>query len=184
MQASEATYPDPKTVTASEVLTGLRGIIEREQMGHDGYISWEVNQELAKAGALCRGHRACAVGSTWLAAGVAPHPRSVGGSRSGSKFFELPGVEGGHEDRLEWLAAQGYRGLLRAYVALCDAAQEYMDARGLSVGVGWKGAGALEGLFESEHDEYDADGGPRGRAYLIEPRDMLVVIDSAEELIA
>lgn len=50
-------YPDPRTVTPREVLHGLRGIVEREQMGHDGYIGHGVNRELAEAGALCRGHR-------------------------------------------------------------------------------------------------------------------------------
>lgn len=173
----DVTYPDPKTVTPLEVLRGLRGIIEREQMAHDGYIGQSVDLELAEAGALCRGHRACAVGSTWLAAGVVPvqHARYL--------TFSLPGVEGAHGDRIEWLEGQGYHGLLGAYVALCAAALEYMDKRGLSVSEAWRAGGALEGLFESEHDEYDAEGNPRIYAYLIEPRDMLVVIDRAEELI-
>lgn len=168
------TYPDPKTVTAREVLTGLRGIIEREQMGHDGYVSREVDRELAEAGALCRGHRACAVGATWLAAGIVPEERSRRGLRPA---FSLPGVEDGHDDRVEWLEGRGYHGLLTAYRALCDAAQEYLDEHGYQVSEAWAGAGALEGLFESEHDDPDDDG------YLIEPRDMLYVIDRAEELL-
>lgn len=169
-------YPDPRTVTPREVLAGLRGIVEREQLDHAGYVSQEVNRELAAAGALCRGHRACAVGSTWLAAGIMPQKTRY---ESGYSEFSLPGAQLEHGDRLDWLEEQGHDGLRAAYVALCDAAQEYMDERGLKVNPGWTTAGALEGLFESKAwcdvPVYD---------YLIEPRDMLVVIDRAEELVA
>lgn len=169
-----AAYPDPRTVTASEVLAGLRGIVEREQLDHAGYVSGDIDHELAESGALCRGHRACAVGATWLAAGVKPQR-----DRAYVPYFTMPGANGSHGDRLDWLSVKGYGGLLRAYVALCAAARDYMDARGLRV-IGWEDAGPLEGLFESESEGATED----ESGFLIEPRDMLVVIDRAEELIA
>lgn len=174
------TYPDPRTVTASEVLAGLRGIVEREQLDHAGYVSKEVNRELAESGALCRGHRACAVGSTWLAAGIEPTAKTLMFGYREHTEFTLPGANGYHNDRLAWLATKSYDGLRDAYVALCDAAQEYMDERGLKITPSWDGAGALEGLFESEAEDSTED----DQVFLIEPRDMLVVIDRAEELIA
>lgn len=165
------TYPDPRTVTASEVLRGLRGIVEREQLDHVGYIGRKIDTELAATGALCRGHRACAVGSTWLAAGIGPVQHQCYGITT----FSLPGTHADHDERLAWLAEQGYGGLRAAYVALCDAAQEYIDDRGLHIHAAWHGSGALEGLFESEESLGN---------HLIEPQDMLVVIDRAEELVA
>jgi len=170
------TYPDPRTVTAREVLAGLRGIVEREQLDHVGYVGQEVDWQLAASGALCRGHRACVVGATWLAGGIDPVRTRVG------YYFEhwsygLPGACADHGDRLAWLEDRGYDGLRVAYEALNEAAQAYMDEHGLTVDSTWAHAGPLEGLFESED--------PAGyEGFLIEPRDMLVVIDRAEELVA
>jgi len=171
----EATYPDPRTVTAREVLTGLRGIVEREQLAHVGYVDQRVDPGLAASGALCRGRRACVVGATWLAAGIEP-------VRYVSPFSEvvtyaLPGAGFDHEDRIVALKNGGYLGLLRAYEALNEAAQAYIVERGFTLDSMWAHAGPLEGLFESEDPaSYES--------FLIEPRDMLVVIDRAEELVA
>lgn len=175
------TYPDPRTVTASEVLAGLRGIVEREQLDHAGYVSHEIDRELAESGALCRGHRACAVGATWLAGGIEPTAHMFKFGTVQHVEFSMPGTGKDHNDRLAWLRDEGYHGLRTAYKALCAAAQEHMDQRGLEIDSdNWGTAGALEGLFESSNPSEDGE----DDGYLIEPRDMLVVIDRAEELIA
>lgn len=53
---------------AVDIFDGFINIVKREMLVHGVYISHNVDPKLAAAGAICQGHKACALGSVALAA--------------------------------------------------------------------------------------------------------------------
>lgn len=134
---------------ALDVLEGMREIALADMMDRVGYLSDDV-VDRSRTGAVCRGHKACAVGSLWLAAGV-ELKRDIYGD------WALPGVE--EDEREEFVR---HRAKLRiALRALNEAATEYIERHGIR-----RAAfdDPVEGLFES-HDRR-MDGVNRRRVML------------------
>lgn len=153
-----------------QVLDNMRSIVEREMLTHGQYItSFVVDEELASQGAICGGHRACAVGSLWLAAGVKPNKDKWG-------EHTLPGVAADY--RRDFLADKPTLRLV--YDTLNEVAQDYITSHNLHISFAWAHAGALESLFEggSHRHTYDAD------EPAIDKSIMLELIDAAKRRIA
>lgn len=105
-------------------LGGMQIVVNNEMLKRRTYISDCVeDQELAEAGALCGGHKACAVGSLLLGAGVKP-------TMSGD-YADLPEanpntlVSGRPSPREKFMADNP--GVKLAYDALNQAAQQWAD---------------------------------------------------------
>lgn len=122
-----------------KILDGMRQIALADMMDDIGYISPRVVRP-ERRDAICRGHKACAVGSAWLAAGV--RPRWFPGSTT---RVYLPGVEQG-SDRNRFLSRRP--ALRRAFDALNEAAAEYTITHSI-VPIDYYSA-PVEALFESE----------------------------------
>lgn len=133
-----------------EILEGMRQIALADMMGNVGYISDEVRRPERRE-SVCRGHKACAVGSAWLAAGVPIMSRNRG--------WRLPGVEPG-PGREQFLARRP--ALRLAFSALNAAASEYIERHEIDPDHSF--ADPIEALFESEDPKLD--GGQRRRAML------------------
>lgn len=109
-------------------LEGMREIALADMMHQVGYLSDEVDERRSRA--VCRGHKACAIGSLWLAAGV----RLDEG--------RLPGVD--ESEREEFVRS---RPKLRvALRALNEAAEEYIKRHRISPA---RFDDPIEALFES-----------------------------------
>lgn len=138
-------------LTTDQILHRMEIMLERDMLVHAAYVSDDVeDEELAAAGAVCGGHRACAVGHLWIAAGVqpviTPNEYQVEG------VVELPGVWP-ISDRDDFLAARPP--LREAYDALNEAADDWAISAGMyglrdAYGNTQSGCygGALEILFE------------------------------------
>lgn len=56
---------------AIQTLDRMRQIVKNDMLTRNEYVTQTViNKKLAEQGAVCRGHKACAIGSLWLAYGV------------------------------------------------------------------------------------------------------------------
>lgn len=71
---------------AIQTLDNMRNIVKNNMLTRSEYITRNVvNRKLAEQGAVCRGHKACAIGSLWLAHGIKIVPNWDGRA-------SLPGV--------------------------------------------------------------------------------------------
>lgn len=75
---------------ALETLDNMRQIVKNEQLKRGEYVSQEKDDELAAQGAICGGHKACLLGTTWLGYGIKPIIQM--GHYYGPEV-ELPGIE-------------------------------------------------------------------------------------------
>jgi hypothetical protein len=137
---------------AIDALDGTISIAQNEMMAHVGYMSaMPINRELAKQGAVCRGHQACFIGSLWLAGGVRR-------KRTTRARWDLPGVRQGWP-REEFLAKRS--ALKLAYDASNAAAERYMKRAGI------QGA-STEAGFEAPAEHLFEEGllSPAGKRHL------------------
>lgn len=155
---------------ALAALDGMRDVVKNEMLTHGTYVSSEIeNHVLAAAGAVCGGHKACAVGSLWLGGGV--RMKSLFGGAV------LPGVE--EEERRSFLRNRD--GLRVAYHALNDAAERFMarhpevKKRGTSYRVF---EAPVESLFE-EHQVQQANGRYRD----VGRQELLPIITAAKRIV-
>jgi hypothetical protein len=121
-----------------EVLDRMRSIVEHEMIQHDVYISQSVvDRELAAQGAVCGGHRVCAIGALYLAAGV-----GIKQNENGGRW--LPGVS--PHDRHDFMFNKPTLRLV--YDTLNEVALDAANERGILIA--WIGNehGGLESLFE------------------------------------
>lgn len=110
---------------AVTILEGMEQIAERNMLIHGRYVTPEVHSpELAQSGAICRGHKACAIGSLYLAGGVKMTYEKSG---SGIMLADMPGVD--EEDRAEFL--RNRPALRAAYDALNEAADRFIKRNGV-----------------------------------------------------
>lgn len=141
--------PSARTIQgAIKALDGFAQVVKNEQIVHGIYVADEVERpDLAEAGAICGGRRACAVGSLWIGAGV---PIQVGESEWGIST-DLEGVHA--EDRPAFLARRP--ALRLAYETLNATAEELWPKQAVAAyKAGWydedgPNVGAMEALFES-----------------------------------
>jgi hypothetical protein len=157
---------------AIRALDGMAQIIRNEMLTHGSYVSSEVvNEELAKQGAICGGHEACAIGSLWIGGGV-----KINASRYGGAI--LPGVE--EEERQQFLRNRD--GLRVAYHELNAAAERYMvknadRLRRRSIVINFNAP--VEALFE----EYTIKPKEGGRRRAVGRDELLKVVKSAKKAI-
>lgn len=66
---TEITYPFslPNATSAAEVLARMRVIVQNERLEHSQYV---FTPDVKKSEALCGGHKFCAIGAAWFAAGA------------------------------------------------------------------------------------------------------------------
>lgn len=175
--------------TAEETIDRMRQIVEAEMIMHMDYISDEIDQRRKEEGAICGGHRACAVGALYLAFGVVP--RYDRDNEDGLIFnVTLPGSYA--PIRTEFM--QRIPELGRAYRALNTAAEQVMEEYAVKHDLNmddvfsedFKHAvnfnGAMEAMFEhywtEEEDERVNDGMTQG-----DKERMLTMLDRAQEIL-
>src|SRR4051812_668533 len=111
---------------ALDALTGMAAIVKNEMLMHNNYVTpTVVNEKLAKAGAICRGHKACAIGSLWLGAHVR---MTLDDEYDGIKYYDMPGVA--PDERDDFVKTRP--GLKLAYEKINEAAHEYGEKHGLA----------------------------------------------------
>lgn len=168
-----------RSLTADQILVNMREIAKNDMIQRVGYYDDDIARpDLAESGAICGGHQACAVGSLYLAASVMPKQDGWYDDVHGQ--YHLGNVN--PSQRRVFMAENELISLSEAYRALNDAAREYISREGLYEYVqweSWRGSGAMETLFESRdyrNDELDKR--------LIEPDQLLPIIDRAREIVA
>ncbi len=134
-------------VEALWALDGMLEVTRNEMLRRGDYISrFVVSEYLEEHGAVCGGHRACAVGALWLGAGVEIE-YSMG-------MATLPGTNDSHQ-REEFLETRP--ALALAYAAMNQVCDEYIDELDLRGRLNADFADSMEQLFESTSDEYDPE---------------------------
>lgn len=120
---------------ALDALDGMAQIVKNEMLVRGEYLTSEVvNESLAAKGAICGGHKACAIGSLWLGYGV--KMEGMPGLR------ELPGT-----DEEERKAFTRTRPALRAALNhLNAAAAAFAEKNSITLTKSWDDP--IEGLFE------------------------------------
>ncbi len=158
------TETTPDLTDPHVILDRMKQIVENDQVIHMCYLSEEVvRPDLAKAGAVCGGHSACAVGSLWLAGDIKP-------VNDGTGFYLLPGVLPGERGD----ALVDHPALSAAYDALNDAAEQYAADNDYELFTNRCYEGGLEILFETGKN-------PDGDE--VNPRELLAVIDIAHSIL-
>jgi hypothetical protein len=161
---------DPTTATADQILDNMEYLVERERLVRGSYIDQEVDPE--RSGALCQGHKACAIGSLWLAAGVPVRPLVTALGRT---TYMLPGTDEWERDEF----VEDKPGLKLAYTALNDAAEVFADEHGIGLDLLREDSGfedAIEALFEGTTPETANSDDP---VYLLSRDDLLTIIIDA-----
>lgn len=131
--------------SAAEILDRMKTIVDNDMARPGVYVSDKVvNEELAKAGSICNGHQACALGSLALSAALPDVTKECGEH----PFFNT----GADRPREEILS--GHPILEEAYEALEDAAQERIsslsaDEQQTAEAMAKSFGSHIEGLFES-----------------------------------
>jgi hypothetical protein len=176
--------------TAEETIDRMRQIVEAEMIMHMDYISDDIDMKRKDEGAICGGHRACAVGALYLAFGIVPvyeRDEDMGTIWN----VTLPGSYA--PTRSQFMSRIPELG--RAYRALNEAAthvmREYAIRRGTDpddmFDVDFQHAvnfnGAMEAMFEhywtaEEEGERVNDGMTQG-----DKRRMLMMLDRAQEIL-
>lgn len=145
---------------ALDALSGMRTIVKKEMALAGEYISDEIDEEKKNTGAICGGHKTCAIGSLWIGYGIKPRRRHGG--------FLLAYT--GQDQRAR--AYRKYEGLGLAVGALNDAALAAADRNGYTL-ADFKDP--IEALFEGE--EY---GRMRTDGLTLDKAALLRIIDSAK----
>lgn len=144
---------EPMKEKVLSTLDGMAEIARAEMMARVGYVTPAVARP-RRRGAVCQGHKACAIGSLWLAAGVKLQPLY-----RGTGNLVLPGVSQG--ERGEFIRTRPV--LRHSLHFLNQAASEYMDLHDILPSRDLT-RDAIESLFES--DDCALYGSERRRAML------------------
>ena len=130
---------------ARKALKRMTEIVKNDMLIKEEYVTPDVfSEELAKAGAVCQGHKACAIGSLWLGAGVKMQDNGYG-------EFEMPGVMEGYRERF---FDYGHEDVRVAYDALNEAAARFIESNPrVAVSVDYNYEAEIEALFEGCYDE-------------------------------
>lgn len=125
-------------LTAKDILRRFAKIVSADRLVHSIYV--DDGGDTTRSNALCGGHRACAIGSLWIAAGIKPE-------RDDEFTYILPTAHPGNR----YAAFAQVPGLEEAYYALNAAAADYMASEDLDPTDTACGCyeGELEVLFES-----------------------------------
>lgn len=131
------------------ILDRMRKIVKNEQLIKGSYITEEVvDKKLARKGAICGGHQACAVGALWLAGDA---PKEIWADSSGNVFVvDLEGVDSVH--RAEFLGREGNEALALAYDAINEATEQYVAKHGLEETLDPDYNASVESFFEGSID--------------------------------
>jgi hypothetical protein len=142
---------------AIQALDGMREIVRHEMLTTGTYIEEEIsNPRLAKSGAICGGHKHCAIGSLWVGAGIKPVKQD--------DCIFLPGAD--VPSRRDFLKHRP--GLKLAYNALNEAASDFMENKEICPASTFDAA--IERLFEGCWDDGEA----------LTKRDLLGIIAAAK----
>lgn len=135
---------------AIKILNGMKEVVENEQLIKGAYITEEVvNKDLAKAGAICGGHQACAIGSLWIGADT---PRESYFDHAGNEIItEVYGVDQGHI-RDEFLDRPENAALKVAYDAINEATLQYVEKHDLEGTMDTEFNAPVEAFFEGGID--------------------------------
>lgn len=150
---------------AVRALDNMKVIVKNDMLEQGVYLTEEVvDPKLAERGAVCGGHKACAVGSLWLGYGI---------KMQGPKDERiLPGVyvnTYGSEDLVDRDTFLKSRpGLKLAYDALNEAADKFIDKNDLENDLDHSFGAKIEALFEGTYDEK------------VHRKDMLQIINNAK----
>lgn len=167
---------DPTTATADQILDNMEFLVERERLVRGSYLEQKLDPELS--GALCQGHRACAIGSLWLSAGVPVEV--ITNSDSTALGYYLPATD--DYEREEFLNDKP--GLNRALDALNKATEEFAVDHDINLTRIMEDSGyqdPIEALFEhnlNESSEEEAD-----PEYILSRDDLLSIIIEARTLV-
>jgi hypothetical protein len=128
------------------ILDGVKQMARREQLIRTTYIGQGVDEKLRERGAICGGHKACLIGSLFLAAGVQP----TGNERVGYELHQA-------EPRSRSNSMARRPALRLAYDALNLAAERSEAKLVKEFGDNWWGGHAIvqgraENLFENTLD--------------------------------
>lgn len=157
------------------ILDRMASIVDNDMLVRNTYIeSLVTRHDLAEAGAICGGRRACAIGALWIAGGLSP---------SGPSAFLTAPAPDSYVGDTYWVFSDALRdhylsdkpGLAAAHAALNEAALAYVDENGTSLPISSSYASAIEELFEEGYD--------RETGKLIDPRELLGVIDVAHAIL-
>ncbi len=139
---------------ALAILDRFCQIVDNDMLIRGDYIDSEVSRpDLADAGAICGGHKACAIGSLWIAGGH--HPKAPTDYSDWYSIFDI-------DIRAKYLAQRP--ALELAHAALVAAAIEYADRHDYELTGEF--SDPLEDLFEAAENNI----GER-----IDPRELLAV---------
>jgi hypothetical protein len=140
---------------AINILNKMAIIVRNDMLTRGQYVSTTIDLELRDKGAICGGHKACAVGSLYLAGGIKPHEVYPGKSYN---YFVLQGVD--RHERAEFLAERP--ALRAAYDALNEAAKRFIDRHNLDLFDGERfeigGLTQTNGWMELLFEAADIDG--------------------------
>ncbi len=160
------TETTPDLTDPHVILDRMKQIVENDMVIRATYVEAAISRpDLAVAGAICGGHRACAIGALWMAGGWAP-------DSDGYSFANSSGDSSGvfsETYRDEYLADKP--ALRGAHDALNAAAEAYATEQDLEVGSAY--VSRIEALFEE---------GFRNGEH-IDPRELLAVIDIAHGIL-
>lgn len=172
--------------TAEETIDRMRQIVEAEMIMHMDYISDDIDHDRQREGAICGGHRACAVGALYLAFGVIPKYERDDGTIWN---VSLPGtyapVRSEFMERVPELG-RAYRALntaaeqvMREYAVNHDLDPDEMFTADFRHAMAFNGP--MESMFEhywAEEDDRVNDGMTQG-----DKERMLMMLDRAQEIL-
>ena len=156
-----------KAVTA---LDNMKEIVKNDMLEQGVYVTEEVvNEKLAEQGAICGGHRACAVGSLWIGYGIrleGPQGEKELPGTNDSRAYDWQSGRREPSERQEFLRTRP--GLRLAYDALNEAADKYVEKRELEDYLDNSFDASIEALFEGTYGEK------------VHRKDMLQIINNAK----
>ncbi len=160
------TETTPDLTDPHVILDRMKQIVENDMLIRLTYVEAVLTRpDLAEAGAICGGHRACAIGALWIAGGWTPGHAEY--SFTNSSGYSSSVFSEAYRD--EYLADKP--ALSSAHDALNAAAEVYAAEQDLEVGPNY--VSRIEALFEEgfRNDEH------------IDPRELLAVIDIAHGIL-
>jgi hypothetical protein len=126
MKWHKLTYPygleDAKSPV--ELLERMESIVMREQIVHRVYVSTEIDDDVQASGAICGGHRFCAIGTMLFAAGVPVELERDFYEQEDSPAAYYPTIASQYDDRDH--ACDLHDHLMEARDALNQVAKEYI----------------------------------------------------------
>lgn len=163
-------------------LDGMAEIVAKEMLVKGDYVGDEIDADLKAQGAICGGHKYCAIGSLWAGAGIHPK-RDVYTYISGDKdvIFSLPGVTNRERDSF----LDKHPGLKVAYDALNEAAEDFISEHEVPEELldRHQFSAAVEALFEGAYADDEWNPSNEGFEGIGSP-ELLEIIEDAKQRVA